>query len=157
MKDLKKHWTIIAAVLIAAIAYMISMYCFQLMIVHGDSMYPTLKNMHFAVIDRRVRSFEPGDVIVFRCDGLNSTLVKRVVGCPGDTVMISDGKLYVNGAESELYQKSEIDYPGLLSSGITLQDGEYAVLGDNLPESKDSRYEEVGIINAEDISGRVIL
>ena len=155
---LKKYWEIIAAsAAIIMISYLISTYYYQLMIVHGDSMYPALKNMHLALIDKRAEDLRAGDVVVFRCRGLKSMLVKRVAGCPGDTVKIEDGRLYVNGDESPLYRDNKIDYSGLLSDETVLGDNEYIVLGDNLEHSKDSRYEEVGIVDKKDITGRVIV
>ncbi len=155
---LKKYWKIIAAsAAIIMISYLISTYYFQLMIVHGNSMYPALKNMHMALIDKRAEDLRAGDMVVFRCQGLKSMLVKRIAGCPGDTVKIEDGRLYVNGDESPLYKGCKIDYSGLLSDETVLDENEYIVLGDNLEHSKDSRYEEVGIVDKKDITGRVIV
>ena len=155
---LKKYWIIIAVTAAIVItAFLISMFCFQLMLVHGDSMSPALKNMHLALIDKRSENYRAGDIIVFRCDGLKSMLVKRVAGCPGDSVRIQDGKLYVNGSESPLYKNAVIEYPGLLASETVLGDDEFAVLGDNLAESRDSRNEEIGIIHRQDITGKVIM
>ena len=155
---LKKYWKMIAAAAAVIIAsYLISTYFVQVMMIHGDSMYPALKNMHFALIDKRANEFVAGDVIVFRSDGLKSMLVKRVVAVPGDSVRIEGGKLYVNDEESPLYKGLEIEYPGLLASETVLGADEYAVLGDNLSKSKDSRYEEVGLINKSDIIGKVIM
>lgn len=155
---LKKYWKVIAATAaIVIVSYLISTYFVQVMMIQGDSMYPALKNMHFALIDKRATDYAAGDVIVFRSARLKSVLVKRIVGIPGDSVRIEDGKLYVNGEESPLYKDEEIEYPGLLSSETLLNEDEYAVLGDNLAESKDTRYEEVGLIKTGDISGRVIM
>ena len=155
---LKKYWKMIAlAAAIIIASYLISAYFFQVMMIQGNSMYPALKNMHFALIYKRASDYAAGDVIVFRSARLKSVLVKRIVGAPGDSVRIEDGKLYVNGEESPLYKGEEIEYSGLLSSETLLNEDEYAVLGDNLAESKDSRYEEIGLINKSDISGRVII
>ncbi len=158
MSYLKKYWkTIAAVVLIVAASYLISTYLVQLMLVQGDSMYPTLKNMQPALIDKRVAELRAGDVIVFRSDRLKSMLVKRVVACPGDTVKITNGRLYVNGSESPLYKDKKIEPAGLLASEIKAGKDEYIVLGDNITRSKDSRYEEVGTVQRQDITGKVIM
>ena len=153
---MKKKIKVAAAVIILiAVSYLISMYFYQLIIIHGDSMYPTLRSWQITAIDKRDRQPEAGDVIAFRSRKLRAVLVKRTVGCPGDTIVIRDGQLLVNGKESAYYGGETIEYAGLLEQELLLGPGEYAVLGDNLPESKDSRYEEVGIVREEMILGRV--
>ncbi|MBQ5332179.1 MAG: S26 family signal peptidase [Oscillospiraceae bacterium] len=49
-----------------------------------------------------------------------------------------------------------MEYAGLLQDTIILGENQYIVLGDNINESVDSRYEQVGIVCAEDIIGRVM-
>ena len=61
-------------------------------------MEPAYHNLQFVVLDkhRNKQSITRGDVIAFYCEGLDATLVKRVVGIPGDKVVIADKVLYVN-------------------------------------------------------------
>ena len=54
------------------------------------------------------------------------------------------------------YEKETFGFSGLLSSPVSLKEGEYIVIGDNLDESRDSRYEEVGIVSADSFIGRVV-
>ena len=69
--------------------------------------------------------------------------------------MIRGGKLLVDGKEPALYERAVFTYEGILSEPIALSSGEYIVIGDNIEESKDSRYEQVGIIQEKDIIGSV--
>jgi len=101
-----------------------------------------------------------GDVVVFHARmGRNRALVKRVIGLPDDEVLIKDGQVFVNG--ELLYEpyvhfalSDDETYP---EDGQPLQvpDGSYFVLGDNRPESSDSR--EGWFVPVENLVGRAWL
>lgn len=99
-----------------------------------------------------------GDVIAFKPGG-NTTAsdsIKRVVAVPGDAVVISRGKLYVNGTPVELKDEEvSITEQGRAATEIVLGENEYFVLGDNVNHSEDSRYVSVGNVQREDIIGKV--
>lgn len=119
-------------------------------------MEPAYHHLQLVALNKCEKNYQHGDVIAFYCDGLTSTLVKRVVAVPGDTAQIVDGTLMINGQTSQVYSETGvISYSGLLENPVTLDSGQYLVLGDNLPESKDSRYQEVGIVSKEKIWGKV--
>ena len=139
--------------IIIMIAYIMSAFFYQLMLIQGDSMYPTYKNLSMVILDKHSKDYEKGEVIAFRTENIKGILVKRVIGIPGDRVCIENGKLYVGDKPLEGYEI--IQYAGLLSEEITLGVGEYLVLGDNLEKSIDSRYETVGIVYDKDIMGEV--
>lgn len=143
---------IILAIIIM-IAYIMSAFFYQIMLIQGDSMYPTYKNLSMVILDKHSMDYEKGEVIAFRTENIKGVLVKRVVGIPGDKVCIENGKVYVNNNPLEYYDG--IEYAGLLSEPITLGIDEYLVLGDNIEESIDSRYETVGIVYDKDIIGEV--
>jgi len=140
---------------ILAITWYLSNYWYQLMLIQGNSMSPRYHSMQLVLLDRHTNEYETGDVIAFQCKGLSSVLVKRIVAKPGDSVKISEGKLYVNHLLSD-YCNGMFDYAGLLKNEIDLKDKEYIVIGDNITESKDSRYESVGIVYQDEIIGVVI-
>ena len=139
------------------IAFAVSKYFCRIMLIQGNSMEPSFHNLQMVVLDVRERDFHAGDVVAFRCEGLSAVLVKRVAAVPGDSVKISDGKLIINGDESFLFADKYIDYSGLAQEEIILAEHEYFMLGDNLSESIDSRYPEVGRISDTQMIGKVIL
>lgn len=142
---------------VMVLTYYISKEWYQLSLVRGESMSPAYHNMQFIIIDKHSGGYTYGDAIVFRCDGLDSVLVKRIAACPGDEVEIRDGALYVNGVPSDVFAQEYIfEYAGIAAEPVYLGDSEYFVIGDNLGQSKDSRYEEVGCVFAGDILGKVV-
>lgn len=131
--------------------------CFQLILIQGDSMYPSYHSMQPALLDRRQKSYTYGDVIAFYCKGLDALLVKRVAAVPGDTVRIYQEILYVNGMESSVYPKqNRFAYAGTVSDGMLLSDRQYFVIGDNIAKSKDSRYEIVGAVQEDCVAGKIV-
>ena len=97
------------------------------------------------------------DVIVFKLDddASSSYYVKRVIGLPGETVQIKDGKIYVDGKAAKNYSDESISSPGVASEEITLGSNEYFVLGDNYSNSEDSRSAGIGNIKRSNIIGKV--
>lgn len=125
--------------------------------VAGDSMFPVLKNGDVVLINRVVYNFkEPsrGDIIAFSQGGESRCSVKRVVGLPGETVQIADGRILINGEEiTENIHVSGIEYAGLAEEPVELGDDEYFVIGDNHTASDDSRDPGTGNIKRDDIYG----
>ena len=82
---------------------------------------------------------ERGSIVVFKSpDESSQDLVKRIIGIPGDTVSMNDGKVFVNG--------NQIEEPYVESQGssqisdLQVPKNHYFVLGDNRPWSNDSRH-----------------
>lgn len=140
------------------VSLFVSQNFFQLMLIQGDSMEPTYKNIQLVIIDKKPDNLKQGDVIAFYSDLLESVLVKRIVACPGDSVQILDGNIYINKAIYDINNlyKGNVIFAGIAENEIILSDNEFFVLGDNVEKSKDSRYAEVGCISKINILGRVI-
>lgn len=139
---------------IPLLAWCISANWYQLMLIQGQSMYPTYRHLQVVLLNKHEKDYHVGNVVAFTCDGLSTVLVKRIAAGPGDTIVIRDSDLLVNGIQSKYYPEEDMfSYTGLLSDEILLAEGEYFVLGDNSDESIDSRYPEVGILCQEDILG----
>jgi signal peptidase I len=156
-KNLKfrtRRWGVIAAVFV--LAWLVSRYLVQAAVVLGDSMNPAYHNLQFVWLDKRTAEFDRGDVVAFRCENVDGYLIKRIVAIPGDSVLIDDGTLYVNGEISSIYSKEEIAYEGIAESELDLSQDEYFVMGDNHEHSRDSRYEEIGCVCVSAIIGKVI-
>lgn len=147
----------IVIILIPCTAFYISQKYFQVMLIQGNSMIPTYHNMEFVILDKHTKEYTYGDIIAFDCDKLKAVLVKRIVACPNDQVEIRDKKLFINGQISSIYGNNELfEYSGIADSTIYLTKNQYFVIGDNINESKDSRYEEVGCVEEGCIIGKII-
>lgn len=157
-KKSNKSTNIIAAAMLAimVITFIVSKFFYQFLLVRGDSMSPTYRNLQLVILEKRVEEYEAGDVVAFRSEKLDKLLIKRIVACPSDRICISHGTLYVNGEVPANYGEKEFAYAGILQEEIHLGDGQYIVIGDNIEQSRDSRYEEVGIVLYDDLLGRVL-
>ncbi len=152
-----KRWSLplLLSLLLIGTAYFVSENYYQMMMIQGDSMEPNLHNMQIVVLKKNMEKYLSGQVVAFYCDRLSTILVKRIVGNPGDTVVIKDGTLLVNGSAVSFYPKGCFEYAGILDEEIRLSEEQYIVIGDNYSLSKDSRYGEVGIVKMKDIIGGV--
>ena len=82
--------------------------------------------------------------------------LRRVIGRPGETVQIMDGKVYINGYPlEEEYAAGAASYAGIAASQVTLDNDEYFVMADNRSNNFDSRDATVGPISRDDILGKV--
>ncbi|MDY3248801.1 MAG: signal peptidase I [Candidatus Choladocola sp.] len=149
-------------ILLCGSVYLIIHYVGERTQVKGESMYPALSNGDNLIVDKityRFRDPRRFEVVVFPFRYQEDTYyIKRIIGLPGETVQIYDGKIYINGKElNESYGYETIRNPGLASKAITLGEDEYFVLGDNRNNSADSREPSVGNISRDDIIGRAWL
>ena len=123
-------------------------------------MSETLENGDQILVNRfmyKVIGPKANDVIVFLPNGNEKShyYVKRVIGVPGDTVQIKNGRIYVNGTEfTEKVDVASSEDAGLAADAVTLGDDEYFVLGDNRNNSEDSRYANIGNIKKDYIIGK---
>lgn len=118
--------------------------------VDGNSMKNTLQNGDILLL-LKLGSVNRFDVIVLDEKDDAEIIIKRVIGLPGETIEIKNGKIYINDKEiNDNYGYGETsDY-----KKITLKDDEYFILGDNRLISKDSRY--FGPIKEKEIIGKAI-
>lgn len=156
-----KEWikTIVTSIIIAMF---IVTFIARPTIVRMDSMYPTLHQYDYLILEKiSYRFSEPKreDIIVFKspieeADGTNLNLIKRVIGVEGDHIVVNDGDVYLNG------EKLEEDYINVETPGevdITVPDNHVFVMGDNRPVSLDSRDDRIGPIGEDRIMGKVLV
>ena len=150
------------AFLIVVVVIPIRVFIVSPFIVDGDSMSPTFENLDYLVVDELVYTFKAparGDVIVFRYPENPSIFyIKRVIGVPGEMVSIDHGIITItteNGVKFALTEPYIVNEDATYTKNFSLLPGEYFVMGDNRPNSSDSR--SWGPLPREDIIGRVDL
>lgn len=143
LKEIVK-FTLLALVIVVPIRLWIA----QPFIVSGASMDPTFKSGQYLIVDQLTYHFEEpkrGDVIIFRYPRDPRTFfIKRIIGLPGETVKVENGKISILNKEHP--EGLPIDDSHVAQNhktadnfSITLRDTEYFVMGDNRAESSDSR------------------
>ena len=148
-------------IVVCILAWMLVSFFGQRVSNAGDSMSPVLKNGDVVLINRIVydaRKPKRGEIIAFRPNGNENAhyCIKRVVGLPGETVQIKDGKVYIDGkVQKKNVYTSDLDFAGIAEKKLTLGETEYFVLGDNSAGSDDSRLADIGNVKREDIGGKV--
>ena len=149
--------TVLISLVLAIVLYLFIMTPHEVV---GNSMHPTYKNGEFLKANKISYKFsEPqrGDVVIFKYSDTQD-FIKRIIGIPGDKVMIKDGKIYIN---DELLDESNYLADTVISNGgsyihegqtITVNEGQYFVCGDNRTNSSDSR--EFGPVDESKIKGK---
>lgn len=156
-------WEVSKIVIVALILVVgLRTFVFQPFLVRGASMEPNFHNWDYLIVDEltyRFRTPERGDVIVFQYpNDPSQRYIKRIVGLPGETVEVNDGKVAIF-EDGSGFVLDETDYlpsgqtPG--SVRITLEEDEYFVLGDNRRHSSDSR--NWGTLRENLIIGRALV
>ena len=149
--------TVVVALVISVVLYLFIMTPHEVV---GRSMDPTYKNGEMLMANKilyKMKKPERGDVIIFKYSETQD-FIKRIIGLPRETVMLKDGKLYINGNmldESHYLSSSVYTNSGeYLKEGetITVPEGRYFACGDNRPHSSDSR--AFGPIDEKDIKGK---
>lgn len=147
--------TISVLVVVAAAAVLLSTLLFPVVQVSGDSMEPTFTNGDVLVI-LKTKDISYGDLCC--ASWQNKTLLKRVIGMPGDSIDIdSEGDVYVNNELlDEPYVKEKSI--GKCESELPCQvpEDKYYLLGDQRENSSDSRNPDVGCIAEDQVIGKVL-
>lgn len=154
---------IIEIAIVVALAFGVTFFFGHKVVVINASMEPTLNAGDEILVNRMAYIFSSpkrGDIVAFKAtdDSNAATEIMRVIGLPGETVKITDGRIYING---ELYEEEvelpAINNPGIAGEGVTLGGTEYFMLGDNRNNAEDSRYLNLGNIDKKLIEGRLWL
>lgn len=148
-----------ALVVAVVLAGFIITFIVQSFVVEGRSMEPTLYDGQRLFVNKFIYRFtdiKHGDIVVFRYP-LNPAkrYIKRVIGVAGDTIYITDGKVYLNGAlleEDYILEKTKRTW-----GPYEVPEGRIFVMGDNRNNSDDSRYSDVGFVLKEAVIGKAFV
>ncbi len=154
------EWVVIAGGALL-VAFVIKTFLLQAFYIPSLSMSPTLKVNDRVLVNKLSYDLHPvhrGDVVVFRSPPGESAqikdLIKRVVGLPGDTVESNNGHILINGQVlNEPYLQPDVQ-TGAVEKTV-VPPGQYWVMGDNRPNSRDSRF--FGTIPKSLIVGRAFV
>ena len=153
-----KDW-IVSIVVAVVLAFLIREFIVELYIVDGPSMQPTLQSQERLVVNKFIyglRDPERGEILVFEYPrDRKRDFIKRVIGVPGDTVEIKEGRVFVNDqllSEDYILEKTRGDYPKSV-----VPKGTNFVMGDNRNNSEDSRFADVGFVPYELVKGKAVL
>lgn len=154
----------VEAFLISVIAaVLIIVFVAQSFLVEGSSMEPSFHDGQRLLVEKVSYRFgEPkrGQVVIFKYPSdRRRKFIKRIVGIPGDEIVIKDGFLYVNAVrmeESYINGPTYGTYSAPTFGPVLVPQGHYFVLGDNRRNSDDSRYRDVGFVPEGDLVGRAM-
>ncbi|PIS14329.1 signal peptidase I [Candidatus Shapirobacteria bacterium CG09_land_8_20_14_0_10_39_12] len=162
--------TIQMIVLSLSVFIIVYLFLFQPHQVKGSSMFPSFLDKEFLLTNKisyRFNSPQRGDVIIFKapksepCSEIECEYIKRLIGLPGDRIMVKQSLVYLNGEqlnETDYLGNSVITSPGsFLSEGVEkiVPEGYILPLGDNRPYSRDGR--EFGFVSRDSIIGKAWL
>lgn len=153
--------TIVVGLALFVVCYL---FLFQIHQIKGGSMEPNFHDEEQILTDKLTYRFRPpqrGEIVIFRAPkNRELDYVKRVIGLPGETIKVADGRVFIN---QEALKESYLTNFVLTNGGsflppnreFSVPENEYFVLGDNRLYSSDSR--EWGTVNKEDIIGRALI
>ena len=149
-------WDLVETVLLALLLYLGINAVSARVRVDGFSMRPSLEDSEFVLVSRLSYFFgEPqrGDIIVFNFPmDPTQELIKRVIGLPGDEVLVENGSVKING---QVLHETYIAAAPLYSGRWQVPAGHLFVLGDNRNDSSDSH--SWGMLPVENVVGKAVV
>lgn len=148
MKKLKE---LMPYIIIVVVVLLVRSFIVTPGLVNGSSMEPTLHNNELVLINKigLNKEIDRYDIVVVKYE--NSTIIKRVIGLPYETVEYINDTLYIDGE----IVNTKVGFEYTKDFKLTAGKNEYIVLGDNRNISKDSRI--IGPVKERDIIGKVDL
>lgn len=143
-------------IILVIILILVHFFVATIFVVRGASMEPNFENGEFIITNKihyLLNHPERGDMVILKFPGDpdRQKYIKRIIGMPGEKLEIKNSKVYIN---DQLLIESYIDINVVTAPNQIIQLGsdEYFVLGDNRPNSSDSRY--WGTVLRRDLIGR---
>lgn len=152
LKILKRVKLIRNLIIAAGLIALLFSFVIGVSFIDGKSMYPSLDDGDLVIYSRLDRDVHYGDVVALQLPS-GEKYVKRVVAEAGDTVDIRGNIFYLN--DEPLDDMATLEEQGSVTYPLTIEDGDVFTLGDNRPESIDSRF--FGGVNVRQIQGTLKL
>ena len=156
----RKMRNILLTIGIAALVFIVYQSCFFKGYFPGG-MEPTIKAGESVFAYRLSYTFSKpkrGDIVMYKLDDVYD--ISRIVAIPGDEVKITDKGLFINDDSVSGYEKAKpCEESEFYDNGIyqvKVPENCYFMIGDDLENSCDSRYDSFGCVDADDIYGKVI-
>lgn len=152
---------LLEAAVLAAVLFLVLQFAVQNTIVEGSSMAPNFVDQQWLLVNKLAYRFgEPrrGDVIVFYAPEMpDKEFIKRIIGLPGERIEVRGGTVVINGQPLREPWAPVTD--SMPFGPFTVPDHQYFVMGDNRPQSNDSRtWSETGAaLEQERIVGKAWL
>lgn len=162
-RNVKQYIKYIAVNILAAavISLLLINYVATAYMIRGNSMNSVLMDRERVIISKiavKLGKINRFDIVVLkRPNEPEKSIIKRVIGLPGETVEIKEGDIYINGKklfQPFLEKREDFAYRASNMSPLQLREGYYFVMGDNRPVSRDSR--SFGPVPGDDIYGKTI-
>lgn len=155
---LQKKWMLYLTAILM-LAYFMVHHVTQRVDVYGVSMEPNYLEGDILLADKlclKYSEIQRFDAVVFQYRYRDDQFyIKRVIGLPGETVQIMDGKIYINGMLlNDPFAAEPIEKPRRAAEPVVLGEDEYFLLGDNRNDSSDSRDSDIGNVSADQIIGK---
>ncbi len=156
------EWAVIVVIAVLA-SFLVRTFVFETYFIPSASMEPTLMIGDRIIVNKLAVDFgtiHTGDIVVFKappnenCGTKVDDLVKRVIGVPGDHLTSKGNTIYINGKALDITW-SHYEPLGTPIGNVTVPKNNYFVMGDNYPDSCDSRF--WGTVPRSDIIGKVFL
>ena len=153
-------WTV-DIILVLTLAFFLTWAFGTRVTMEGNSMAPLISGGDKLLINRtkgKLIALNRFDVAAYTLSDDNSVYLKLILGLPGETVQIRDGKVYIDG---RLLEDDRMVFmvpnAGIAEEPVLLGEDEYFVIGRSPDASRDSRFADVGNIRASRILGTVWL
>lgn len=165
----KNEWINFLIVLAIAflVVFSVRLFLFSPIVVDGPSMKPNLHDRDQMIVNKityHINEPERFDIVVFHATD-KKDFIKRVIGLPGEHVMVRENQLYIDGEPVEEPFLNNEDTPAIVENDFQLESlpgayeeipkGHVLVLGDNRWNSTDSR--ALGVISIDKIVGKASL
>ncbi|MDD2955669.1 MAG: signal peptidase I [Oscillospiraceae bacterium] len=149
-KKIFKEWILPFGLEIIVLLVLLK-FVFTFTVIPSGSMIPTIdeKSILFTTYIHNVEKLQRGDIVVFESEELDETLIKRLIGLPGETVIVDgEGRVTIDGVPLE---EPYVVYPSDRSGEFHIPEGCYLFFGDNRRSSRDARMWDDPYIPADKI------